>query len=372
MKKIIALVMTVCLINLTAIPAFASIGYDAEATELKSMGLFQGTNKGFELELAPTRAQAAVMLVRFLGKEDEALAQTNNHPFKDVPKWADKYIGYLYANNLTKGINNSTFGSNNPIDSKSYVTYLLRSLGYDDANGDFTWQEALNKGIEVGIMTKEEGDAALTGQFLRGNMVHQSYSTLSVSLKGKVETLKEILIAENVIGPMDDSYVEDTDYVTAKGGPEDFYVQNFGIGFIGQLTGKPMTQAYRKKHLYEIYFSKGYNLESTPTQQAWMYIDMGFAKPLKPGKFSITFYAPNGSVVKTVDFQSSADNNYFTYNFNINLLKEIIDTDKYGYVYFKKTVYSVDGEELEIGGKFAIADTDNPVLTDENYYPQEL
>lgn len=72
---------------------------------------------------------------------------------KDVPAWANRYIGYLYANNLTNGVSAEFFGSNNPIDSKSYATYLLRSLGYDDKQGDFSWKDAVSKSVEVGILT---------------------------------------------------------------------------------------------------------------------------------------------------------------------------------------------------------------------------
>lgn len=43
--------------------------YD-QAVMLKKLGLFQGTEESFELERNMTRAEAAVMLVRFLGAED--------------------------------------------------------------------------------------------------------------------------------------------------------------------------------------------------------------------------------------------------------------------------------------------------------------
>ena len=39
---------------------------------LKTLGLFQGTNKGFELEKTLTREQAITLIVRLLGAEAEA------------------------------------------------------------------------------------------------------------------------------------------------------------------------------------------------------------------------------------------------------------------------------------------------------------
>lgn len=52
-------------------------------------------------------------------------------------------------------------------------------------------------------------------------------------------------------------------------------------------------------------------------------------------------------------------------------LRELIDTNKYSYVYFKKTVYSVDGEELEFGGRLAIVDQDHPIMNINNYYNED-
>ena len=39
------------------------------ADALNQMGLFKGTTSGYELDRAPTRGEAAAMLVRLLGKE---------------------------------------------------------------------------------------------------------------------------------------------------------------------------------------------------------------------------------------------------------------------------------------------------------------
>ena len=48
--------------------------YDSVAEELSAIGVFRGTAGGFELDRAPTRSEAAIMLVRLYGAEDEAKA----------------------------------------------------------------------------------------------------------------------------------------------------------------------------------------------------------------------------------------------------------------------------------------------------------
>ena len=47
----------------------AAADYISCADHLKDLGLFQGTAQGYELDRAPTRGEAAAMLVRLLGEE---------------------------------------------------------------------------------------------------------------------------------------------------------------------------------------------------------------------------------------------------------------------------------------------------------------
>ena len=82
------------------------------ADALHEMGLFSGTDKGYELDRAPTRAESAVMLVRLLGGEKEATEKNYKTPFTDVPDWAAPYVGWLYENDLTAGATETTFGTN--------------------------------------------------------------------------------------------------------------------------------------------------------------------------------------------------------------------------------------------------------------------
>ena len=71
--------------------AFAADSQAQDAAEaLYQLGLFQGTGKNadgspkFDLNRAPTRAEAVTMLVRLLGKETEAKSSEWDIPFTDV------------------------------------------------------------------------------------------------------------------------------------------------------------------------------------------------------------------------------------------------------------------------------------------------
>lgn len=125
------------------------------AETLKTLGLFVGSDRGFELDRAPTRVEEVVMLIRLLGKEREALSGSWAHPFTDVPAWADKYIGYAYENSLAGGIGGGKFGTDTPATAQMFATFVLRAMGYtDDTRGgmDFTYAKATDFAMERGLI----------------------------------------------------------------------------------------------------------------------------------------------------------------------------------------------------------------------------
>jgi len=79
--------------------------YEEYAEKLATIGVFKGTPAGFELDRQPTRLEGLVMLIRLLGKEDEALSiKDEASVFTDVPDWGIPFTNYAYKNGLTKGL----------------------------------------------------------------------------------------------------------------------------------------------------------------------------------------------------------------------------------------------------------------------------
>lgn len=162
------------------------------ATDLKEMGLFSGTDKGFELEKVPSRVQSAAMLVKLLGGEAEATSMKYAHPFKDVPSWATNYVGYMYKKGLTKGISATMFGSANNTSAKDFSTFMLKALGYKD--GDFVYNDVLNFAQSKGLYTTNEMAALSASAFTRNEMVLLAHNALDVSLKGSQDRLIDRLV----------------------------------------------------------------------------------------------------------------------------------------------------------------------------------
>ena len=174
--------------------AFAA-NYTNCADSLHEMGLFQGTQNGYDLDRTPTRAEAAVMLVRLLGKEAEVKTLTYTAPFTDLKGWEKPYVQYLYSNGLANGTNRTTFNPTGKCTAQMYAVFLLRALGYSDT-ADFSYANAIETAREQGIY-----DTGIINvqNFLRDDAAAASYTVLSVSPKNSEGTLLDQLVSENAI-----------------------------------------------------------------------------------------------------------------------------------------------------------------------------
>ena len=178
--------------------AFAA-NYTNCADSLHEMGLFQGTQNSYDLDRTPTRAEAAVMLVRLLGKEAEAKTLTYTAPFTDLKGWEKPYVQYLYSNGLANGTNRTTFNPTGKCTAQMYAVFLLRALGYSDT-ADFSYANAIETAREQGIY-----DTGIINvqNFLRDDAAAASYTVLSVSPKNSEGTLLDQLVSENAITEAD-------------------------------------------------------------------------------------------------------------------------------------------------------------------------
>ncbi len=126
MKKIRVFILVVLVLSVFSFSVAASEN-DEYAEKLKEVGVFKGGGDGFELDRQPTRLEGLIMFIRLLGSENEAQNGSYQHPFTDVPSWANGYVGWAYEKGYTKGISSNQFGTGN-MDAKSYLTLDAKSL----------------------------------------------------------------------------------------------------------------------------------------------------------------------------------------------------------------------------------------------------
>ena len=174
----------------------AAADYTACADSLQALGLFQGTEQGYDLDRAPTRAEAAVMLIRLLGEEANALALEYTAPFTDLESWQQPYIQYLYENGLTTGTSDTAYAPEQLCSAQMYAAFMLRALDYSEAEGDFAYNDAVAFAQQIGLYDPAVVD---TTEFLRDDAAAASYTALSLQPKNVEDTLLDQLVADGAV-----------------------------------------------------------------------------------------------------------------------------------------------------------------------------
>ena len=178
-----------------SIASSSSVDYPAMAASLKTLTLFRGSDtgygEGFDLEKAPTRMEALIMLIRLLGEESEALTCTAY-----VPDWALPYAAYAYSKGYTNGVGPTTFGTTMSASAEMYTEFLLRALRYSStAQSDIS--NAPERAHFAGVLTTGEVSALRASAFLRADVVYLSYYALETNVSGGSK-LSDTLIARGV------------------------------------------------------------------------------------------------------------------------------------------------------------------------------
>lgn len=195
MKRFLTILLaTLALTGVLCVSASAS-SFDGAARELSKIGMLKGTAGGFDLDKAPTRAQAAIMLVRLYGAEERAQNLYGSGritcPFTDVNATAAPYVAWLVDEGLANGVTETTFGASDPCTAKAYTIFLLRALGYKDKE-DFTTANAQEFALSLGLLDT----SSLTGSFLRDDLVALTYQALGTDMKDGKTYLLDHLIKE--------------------------------------------------------------------------------------------------------------------------------------------------------------------------------
>ena len=198
MKRFLTLLFTTLLLTAALCVTASASDFDAVAEDLSAIGMFRGTANGFELDRAPTRSEAAIMLVRLYGAEDTAKTAYDageiSHPFNDVSDFTSPYVAWLYTNGITNGTSADTFGSANKCSAQNYVVFLLRASGYKDGT-DFQYADALTFAQEKGFYEP----VMFPGDFLRDDLAALTYQGLAADMADGKTYLLDSLVQSGAI-----------------------------------------------------------------------------------------------------------------------------------------------------------------------------
>lgn len=191
-------IISIFLVLIISVSTSAFAAPDTQyADTLYELGLFKGTDKGYELEKTLTREESATILVRLLGEEKNIKSNNYSEVFTDVEKdrWSFPYVMYCFENEITKGTGQDTFSPEQPISADQFVTLVLRLLGYTDAEP----KTALVQAITYNLLNSEVV-RSLEGaeKFTRENMVYIVYRSLQTPMSDGI-ILAQYLADKNVL-----------------------------------------------------------------------------------------------------------------------------------------------------------------------------
>ena len=235
LRIVLALMLTLSL--LAASPVFAA-GDEATAAAdaLNALGLFQGTGEGYELDRAPTRAEALVMLIRLLGRESEAKGFSGDCPLEDVAgRWMAPYVGWAYEHGITKGVSDDAFDPNSAANAQMYATFMLRALEYSEELGHFSYKTSVKDAAKLGIAPVE----GYSGEFTRGDAVLMSYKALTAPCAGGEGSLLELLISK---GTVDAEVAASLGFAVASEEPEAEWAPDISFTTV-DMDGNTVTDA---------------------------------------------------------------------------------------------------------------------------------
>ena len=206
MKKRLLIMTLIIALVLNQFSLSAAVSNDDDenleyAQKLKKLGVFVGSDKGFELDRPGTRLEGIIMLIRLLGLEEEAQETYYDIPFTDVPDWAMGYVSYAYNYGLSNGISDTQFGSQDILTNMQYFTFMARALDYDDANGEFKWDESISFMNEIGFVTDAEQTEYEDKLLLRSDIAKLSYKLMTQPVRGSMVLLVDQLLQEGVLDP---------------------------------------------------------------------------------------------------------------------------------------------------------------------------
>lgn len=192
MKKIIAIVLSLCLLSSGVVASAAPL--DVNGTQFQSqmekllsmLDIMNGYPDGnFYPENYVTRAEFAKIAVAASSYRNSVAQTSLTSPFQDVPYtyWGASYIKVASANNLIKGYPDSTFRPEENVLLEEAVTVALKLLGYTDEDFGLAWPDGqMNEAAKLDLL--EGIDKSVGDALQRGDVMTLIYNTLNTNVKG--------------------------------------------------------------------------------------------------------------------------------------------------------------------------------------------
>ena len=203
--SMIILTLCLCISVIFPVEAASNTTTSDKASILNMLSIIKGNGVDYNLNGQLTRCEAAVFIIRIMGKESYVTTNAQKYKvtkFPDVSasSWYAPYVGYCAGENIIGGYLDGKFGPDDNISEKAFLKLVLGALDYK-VGVDFTWDNIYQAAFNTGIVTDSsyKDKTADNNKYTRGDVVDVLYNSLT--LKGKDEKLSVIrnLIADQVV-----------------------------------------------------------------------------------------------------------------------------------------------------------------------------
>ncbi|SKC42770.1 S-layer homology domain-containing protein [Maledivibacter halophilus] len=162
--------------------------------DLNMLGLLNVADHGYRLGETPTRREGIKMAAKLFGLKQDSESSIYNHPFTDVPKELNAYVGYAYTKGLIDSTENNLFSPNKIMSYDEYMSMILRGLGYKK-NIDFNLENIGEIAIKLGLPRAPYEDES----FLRAKMININKDALNKKFKNSDKKLITKLLEDGTI-----------------------------------------------------------------------------------------------------------------------------------------------------------------------------
>lgn len=154
------------------------------AQTLSALGLVSGTPNGYDTSATATQEQAAALLVRLLGAEQEAAADRRSCGWGNVPHWAQNAVNYCANHAL---LDQEEYRPNAAVSAELWCSMLLRAINEPIAGG------SVNTARRIGLIA-----LPLEGTLTRGELFETALSALTAPRLSGSASLLDSLIGKSL------------------------------------------------------------------------------------------------------------------------------------------------------------------------------
>ena len=193
MKKRLAALLCALLLTMSALPTASALEGEAAraADTLVTLGLIDPT---YDLDATATRAQAAVLLVGLAGAE-QAAADNWIAGFLDLPASIAREVNYAARQGWVNGVTSVAFQPDASLTANAWSAFLLRMLGWSDADGDFTISDAAGFAQRIGLFPGSYS----TGSLTQGDLFEMAADALTFSYRDGSATVIQRLVSQGAV-----------------------------------------------------------------------------------------------------------------------------------------------------------------------------